>query len=90
MLLIICILFGNKSLYLVLLFSLSTNNSFSYFPYITWEQLPYLEVLESVLRTAAAESSVRTFLHGSKLLRLEVLRSGCKTADLGSSMVGFQ
>ena len=56
----------------------------------TWEQLPYVEVLESVHRTAEAGSSIRTFLHGSKLTRLEVLRSGCKTADLGSSTVGFQ
>ena len=56
----------------------------------TWEQLPYLEVLESVHKTAEAGSSIRTFLYGSKLPRLEVLRSCCKTADLGSSTVGFQ
>ena len=56
----------------------------------TWEQLPYLEVLESVHKTAEAGSSIRTFLYRSKLPRLEVLRSCCKTADLGSSTVDFQ
>ena len=36
----------------------------------TWQQLPYLEVLDSVHRTAEAGSSIRTFSHGSKLPRL--------------------
>ena len=56
----------------------------------TWEQLSYLEVLESVHRTAEAGCFIGIFLHGFKQPRLDVLRSGSKTADIGSSMVGFQ
>ena len=49
-----------------------------------------MEVLESDRKTAEAGSSIRTFFNGSKLPRLEVLRSRCKTADIGSFTVSFQ
>jgi hypothetical protein len=49
-----------------------------------------MAVLESGRRTAEAGSSIRTFLHGSKLQSLAVLRPRWKTAELGSFTAGLQ
>ena len=58
--------------------------------YVTWVNLPYLEVWKSGHRTAKLGSLNQTFFRGIKLPTLAVSRPRSQTADLGSLMAGFQ